>query len=192
MGIVNHTSDNAKIIPLCIDGMTDAGLSLIITWIANDKLPTTCLYKEELFDALLRRINHGYVDNRLLFELVIGTNYVAIEDMFLAVCAVVSRRISEMNADEMRRFFSVASDLTPDEDDKLTGEMTWALEWVGQVEDDGGDADGGPDALYDADHESDGSDGETYLKRRDAIMFPDPEDSEVEEQGEPEEIEEQE
>ena len=67
-------------------------------------------------------------DEEFLNELLFGANYLDIKPLLDLVCAKIGTKIKNMTIPEMRTFFSIENDFTPEEEKQAIEENKWADE----------------------------------------------------------------
>ena len=68
------------------------------------------------------------VEQELLFEIVMAANYLDIKPLLELCCAKVASLIKGKSVPEIRRFFSIENDFTPEEEAQVMEENRWAEE----------------------------------------------------------------
>jgi S-phase kinase-associated protein 1 len=62
-----------------------------------------------------------------LLEYLLGANYLNSDAILDAIASVISSRISGKTRDEMREILGIESDFTPEEEEKIIAEHSWAF-----------------------------------------------------------------
>ena len=90
-------------------------------------------------DTPLRTSNLGDVVNEwyanfvnlpqeVLFELIVAANFMDIKSLLELACAKVASLIKDMSIQEIRNFFNIENDFTPEEEAQIMDENKWAEE----------------------------------------------------------------
>ena len=68
------------------------------------------------------------VDQEMLFEIVMAANYLDIKPLLELSCAKVASLIKGKSVQEIRQFFNIENDFTPEEEEQVMQENKWAEE----------------------------------------------------------------
>ena len=68
------------------------------------------------------------LDQEALFDLILAANYLDIKPLLDLSCAKVASLIKNKSIQEIRRFFSIENDFTPEEEAQIMEENKWAEE----------------------------------------------------------------
>ena len=68
------------------------------------------------------------VDQEMLFEIVMAANYLDIKALLELSCAKVASMIKGKSVQEIRQFFNIENDFTPEEEAQVMEENRWAEE----------------------------------------------------------------
>ena len=68
------------------------------------------------------------LDQVLLFELILAANYLDIKPLLELSCAKVASLIKNRSIPEIRKFFNIENDFTPEEEAQIIEENKWAEE----------------------------------------------------------------
>ena len=68
------------------------------------------------------------VDQDMLFELIMAANYLDIKSLLDLACAKVASQIKNKSVKEIRQFFNIENDFTPEEEQQILEENKWAEE----------------------------------------------------------------
>lgn len=68
------------------------------------------------------------VDQPLLFELILGANYLDIKGLLDLTCKTVANMIKGKTPEEIRTIFNIVNDFTPEEEEQVRRENEWAEE----------------------------------------------------------------
>nr|GMD91787.1 SKP1-like protein 1A [Ipomoea batatas]GMD92998.1 SKP1-like protein 1A [Ipomoea batatas] len=75
------------------------------------------------FDA-----NFVKVDHNTLLDLIIAANFLNVKSLLDLTCQAAANVIEKMTVEEVRRFFNIQSDFTPEEEAEIRKESAWAFE----------------------------------------------------------------
>ena len=68
------------------------------------------------------------VDQEMLFELVMAANYLDVKPLLELSCAKVASLIKGKSIQEIRQFFQIENDFSPEEEEQVMQENKWAEE----------------------------------------------------------------
>ncbi len=68
------------------------------------------------------------LDQEVLFELILAANYLDIKPLLELSCAKVASLIKNKSIPEIRKFFNIENDFTPEEEAQIMEENKWAEE----------------------------------------------------------------
>ncbi|KAE8188470.1 hypothetical protein CF336_g6145 [Tilletia laevis] len=68
------------------------------------------------------------VDQEMLFEIILASNYLDIKPLLDVGCKHVANMIKGKSADEIRKQFNITNDFTPEEEEQIRKENEWAEE----------------------------------------------------------------
>ncbi|KAJ2724535.1 hypothetical protein GGI07_001882 [Coemansia sp. Benny D115] len=66
------------------------------------------------------------VDQELLFEILLASNYMDIKPLLDLGCKTVANKIRNKSAEEIRKMFNIVDDFTPEEREQIKKENEWA------------------------------------------------------------------
>nr|GLL41323.1 SKP1-like protein 1A [Ipomoea trifida] len=75
------------------------------------------------FDA-----NFIKVDHQTLSDLIIAANFLNVKSLLDLTCQAVANLIEKMTVEEVRKFFNIQNDFTPEEEEEIRRENAWAFE----------------------------------------------------------------
>ncbi|XP_019190347.1 PREDICTED: SKP1-like protein 1A [Ipomoea nil] len=75
------------------------------------------------FDA-----NFIKVDHKTLLDLIMAANFLNVESLLDLTCQGASNLIEKMTVEEVRKFFNIQNDFTPEEEEEIRKESAWAFE----------------------------------------------------------------
>uniref|UniRef100_A0AAF5PRJ0 Skp1-related protein n=2 Tax=Wuchereria bancrofti TaxID=6293 RepID=A0AAF5PRJ0_WUCBA len=64
-------------------------------------------------------------ENKELFELVQAANYLDVSDLLSSGCKTISNHIKGKTVEELRAFFNIENDFTPEEEARIRAENAW-------------------------------------------------------------------
>jgi S-phase kinase-associated protein 1 len=70
--------------------------------------------------------NFVQVEQPMLFELVTAANYMDIKSLLDLTCLAVSIYIKGKSAEELRRIFNISDEFSPEEEEQVREENSWA------------------------------------------------------------------
>ena len=68
------------------------------------------------------------LDQEVLFEIIMASNYLDIKPLLELACAKVASLIKNKSVQEIRQFFNIENDFTPEEEAQIMEENKWAEE----------------------------------------------------------------
>jgi len=68
------------------------------------------------------------VDQNTLFDLISAANYLDIKSLLDFTCITTADNIKDKTAEEIRKIFNIKNDFTPEEEEKVRRENSWAFE----------------------------------------------------------------
>ena len=68
------------------------------------------------------------LEQEILFELILAANYLDIKPLLELACAKVASLIKNRSIPEIRKFFNIENDFTPEEEAQIMEENKWAEE----------------------------------------------------------------
>lgn len=68
------------------------------------------------------------LEQEMLFELIMASNYLDIKPLLELSCAKVASLIKNKSVQEIRKFFNIENDFTPEEEQQILEETKWAEE----------------------------------------------------------------
>ncbi|TAQ88292.1 hypothetical protein B7494_g3376 [Chlorociboria aeruginascens] len=66
------------------------------------------------------------VDQEMLFEIILASNYLDIKPLLDVGCKTVANMIKGKSPDEIRKTFNITNDFTPEEEEQIRRENEWA------------------------------------------------------------------
>ncbi|CAL5322336.1 unnamed protein product [Camellia sinensis] len=67
-------------------------------------------------------------DQEVLCDLIMTTNFLDVKELLVALCQTVADMIKGKSPDEIRKIFNIKNDFTPEEEEKIRKENSWAFE----------------------------------------------------------------
>jgi S-phase kinase-associated protein 1 len=119
--------------PIPIPNVNEAILRKVIEWCEhhrNDPHPT----QDDETDARNRKTTDieewdqkfMQVDQEMLFEIIMASNYLDIKPLLDVGCKTVANMIKGKSPEEIRKTFNITNDFTPDEEEQIRRENEWA------------------------------------------------------------------
>ena len=68
------------------------------------------------------------IDLELIFELILGANYMDIKNLLELASAKIASIIKGKNTEEIRKIFGITNDFTPEEEQQILEENKWCME----------------------------------------------------------------
>jgi S-phase kinase-associated protein 1 len=68
------------------------------------------------------------VDQNTLFHLIMAANYLDIKSLLDLTCMTAADNIKDKTAEEIGKIFNIENDYTPEEEEKVRRENSWAFE----------------------------------------------------------------
>jgi len=68
------------------------------------------------------------VDQATLFDLILAANYLNIKGMLDLTCQTVAQMIKGKTPEEIRKTFNIKNDFTPEEEEEVRRENSWAFD----------------------------------------------------------------
>ncbi|KAJ4794748.1 Skp1-related protein [Rhynchospora pubera] len=68
------------------------------------------------------------IDNDTLFYLILAANYLDVAGLFDLACRAVADQIKGRHPEKIRRTFNIENDFSPEEEEEIRKECSWALE----------------------------------------------------------------
>jgi S-phase kinase-associated protein 1 len=76
-------------------------------------------------DEFELKVEHG---QPLLFELILAANYLDIKTMLDTTCKVVANLIKGKTPEQIRKYFKIENDFTPEEEEQIRKENEWCMD----------------------------------------------------------------
>ena len=82
------------------------------------------------FKECVEEWDYKYIDVELemIFELILGANYMDIKPLLELASAKVASIIKGKTTEEIRKIFNITNDFTPEEEQQITEENKWCME----------------------------------------------------------------
>ncbi|XP_027062344.1 SKP1-like protein 1B [Coffea arabica] len=68
------------------------------------------------------------VDQKTLFDIILAANYLDIKGLLVLTCQTVANMMKGKTPEEIRKTFHIKNDYTPEEEEEVRRENTWAFE----------------------------------------------------------------
>ncbi|KAK4067373.1 hypothetical protein Purlil1_13869 [Purpureocillium lilacinum] len=122
---------STKEAPIPIPNVNEAVLRKVLEWCdrhRNDPLPAE---GEELNSREGNDIDDWdrsflQVDQEMLFEIILASNYLDIRSLLDVGCKTVANMIKGKSPEEIRKTFNITNDFTPEEEAQVRRENEWA------------------------------------------------------------------
>ena len=118
--------------PIPIPNVNEAVLRKVIEWCdhhRNDPLQT----QDDDSDARKKTTDieewdqkFMQVDQEMLFEIILASNYLDIKPLLDVGCKTVANMIKGKSPEEIRKTFNITNDFTPEEEEQIRRENEWA------------------------------------------------------------------
>ena len=126
-----HTHNNLEILPLLkIKGVI---LSKVIEfcqhYTADPMTPISMPFTSDLMEDMVQPWYCAYssVDDVMKYELLSAANFMNIEPLMDLMCLKISVMIKGKSGDEIRRIFNIPLELSPEEEEEIHEENSWAV-----------------------------------------------------------------
>ncbi|KAL3812632.1 hypothetical protein ACJIZ3_013900 [Penstemon smallii] len=85
---------------------------------------------DEKVEADLKTFDDEFmkIDQSTLFDLILAANYLDIKSLLDLSCQTVADIIQRKSVEEIRKFFNIKNDFTPEEEAEIRKENAWAFE----------------------------------------------------------------
>ncbi|KAF7552023.1 hypothetical protein G7046_g7542 [Stylonectria norvegica] len=125
-GSINH--DN----PIPIPNVNEAVLLKVIEWCEHHRNDPPQAQDDES-DARKKTTDieewdqkFMQVDQEMLFEIILASNYLDIKPLLDVGCKTVANMIKGKSPEEIRKTFNITNDFTPEEEEQIRRENEWA------------------------------------------------------------------
>ncbi|EOO02274.1 putative scf complex subunit skp1 protein [Phaeoacremonium minimum UCRPA7] len=118
--------------PIPIPNVNEAVLRKVIEWCEhhrNDPLPTADEEndnRKKTTDIEEWDQKFMQVDQEMLFEIILASNYLDIKPLLDVGCKTVANMIKGKSPEEIRKTFNITNDFTPEEEEQIRRENEWA------------------------------------------------------------------
>ncbi|KAG6109174.1 E3 ubiquitin ligase complex SCF subunit scon-3 [Claviceps humidiphila] len=118
--------------PIPIPNVNEAVLRKVIEWCEHHRNdpPTT---QDDESDGRRRTTDieewdqkFMQVDQEMLFEIILASNYLDIKPLLDVGCKTVANMIKGKSPEEIRKTFNITNDFTPEEEEQIRRENEWA------------------------------------------------------------------
>ncbi|KAK6924348.1 SKP1 component, POZ domain [Dillenia turbinata] len=77
----------------------------------------------------LKAFNKEFVEENwnILLDLITATNYLLVKQMYEFMCQAVANKMKKMSVEEVREYFGVVNDYTPEEEEEYRAKNKWAF-----------------------------------------------------------------
>ena len=103
--VYDLVEDSGTEIPIPLSGVQSDVMKHIVTYLNNEKIPE--------------------VDNTMLFNIILASNYMDIPELLDEMCQRVADMIKGKTPDEIRKIFNVENDFTEEEEEKIKKQNEW-------------------------------------------------------------------
>ncbi|CEJ89251.1 Putative E3 ubiquitin ligase complex SCF subunit scon-3 [[Torrubiella] hemipterigena] len=118
--------------PIPIPNVNEAVLRKVIEWCDHHRNDPPQAQDDES-DARRRTMDieewdqkFMQVDQEMLFEIILASNYLDIKPLLDVGCKTVANMIKGKSPEEIRKTFNITNDFTPDEEEQIRRENEWA------------------------------------------------------------------
>ncbi|KAL5612827.1 hypothetical protein BROUX41_004092 [Berkeleyomyces rouxiae] len=128
IGDLSLSKDN----PIPIPNVNDAVLKKVIEWCEHHRNdPATNPDDDDLARKKTTDIEEWdqkfmQVDQEMLFEIILASNYLDIKPLLDVGCKTVANMIKGKSPEEIRKTFNIVNDFTPEEEEQIRRENEWA------------------------------------------------------------------
>ncbi|GAM27598.1 hypothetical protein SAMD00019534_107740 [Acytostelium subglobosum LB1] len=124
--MLEDIGDETNAIPL--PNVTSENLKLIIEWCEyhlKNPNPEPMKDKKEIYDCQYDKDFATKLEHVTLFELILAANYLDIKGLLDVTCKTVANHIRSKTPDEIKAFYGLTQDFTPEEEQMLRDENEW-------------------------------------------------------------------
>ncbi|OAQ70457.1 SCF complex subunit Skp1 [Pochonia chlamydosporia 170] len=128
LGDANIREDN----PIPIPNVNEAVLRKVIEWCEHHRNDPPQAQDDES-DGRRRTTDieewdqkFMQVDQEMLFEIILASNYLDIKPLLDVGCKTVANMIKGKSPEEIRKTFNITNDFTPEEEEQIRRENEWA------------------------------------------------------------------
>ncbi|KAI5465814.1 Skp1 family, dimerization domain-containing protein [Mariannaea sp. PMI_226] len=118
--------------PIPIPNVNEAVLRKVIEWCEHHRNDPHQLQDDES-DARKKTTDieewdqkFMQVDQEMLFEIILASNYLDIKPLLDVGCKTVANMIKGKSPEEIRKTFNITNDFTPEEEEQIRRENEWA------------------------------------------------------------------
>lgn len=130
---IEGDDDNEEIRDIPIPNVKAAVLAKVIEYCTHfqeqEMTPITTPLKSSKVEDLVQPWYFEFcssMDQNMLFELVSAANYMDIKPLLDLACLAVAVYIKGKSAEELRRIFNMAAEFSPEEEEQVREENSWA------------------------------------------------------------------
>ncbi|PHH52961.1 E3 ubiquitin ligase complex SCF subunit sconC [Ceratocystis fimbriata CBS 114723] len=118
--------------PIPIPNVNDAVLKKVVEWCEHHRNdPATSPDEDDLSRKKTTDIEEWdqkfmQVDQEMLFEIILASNYLDIKPLLDVGCKTVANMIKGKSPEEIRKTFNIVNDFSPEEEEQIRRENEWA------------------------------------------------------------------
>ncbi|KAG0648397.1 E3 ubiquitin ligase complex SCF subunit [Hyphodiscus hymeniophilus] len=130
--MLEDLGDTALETPVPIPNVNESVLKKVIEWCEHHKNdpPTTVDddsdSRKKTTDIEEWDQKFMQVDQEMLFEIILASNYLDIKPLLDVGCKTVANMIKGKSPEEIRKTFNITNDFTPEEEEQIRRENEWA------------------------------------------------------------------
>jgi S-phase kinase-associated protein 1 len=130
--MIEDVGEEALETPIPIPNVNDAVLKKVIEWCTwHQKDPVTVADDDADSRKKTTDIDDWdqkfmQVDQEMLFEIILASNYLDIKALLDVGCKTVANMIKGKSPEEIRKTFNITNDFTPEEEEQIRRENEWA------------------------------------------------------------------
>jgi len=130
--LVDDLGDSAFDSPVPIPNVNESVLKKVIEWCEHHKNDPAAATDDDS-DSRKKTTDieewdqkFMQVDQEMLFEIILASNYLDIKPLLDVGCKTVANMIKGKSPEEIRKTFNITNDFTPEEEEQIRRENEWA------------------------------------------------------------------